>query len=151
MHVVSIVINISNFPKFIHNSQMQQKCSSLAPSALQIPLWWLGQEPASQYSIVSFQLFHQVQFHTSIKKDNHGIPGMISGIKFPNLQCDVKQIRKVAVLIEEVLQDCHKVEIGKWLRFQDILWINQENLNYSQYWQNFKVAVPQQNAELNST
>ena len=58
---------------------------------------------------------------------------MTSGFKFPNLQCDVKQIRKVTVLIEEVLQDCHKVEIGKWLRFQDILWINQENLNYSQH------------------
>ena len=53
---------------------------------------------------------------------------MTSGFKFPNLQCDVKQIRKVAVLIEEVLQDRHKVEICKWLGFQAILWKNKENL-----------------------
>ena len=47
--------------------------------------------------------------------------GMTSGYKFPNLQCDVEHIREVAVLIEEVLQDCHKVQIGKWLGFQVIL------------------------------
>ena len=52
---------------------------------------------------------------------------MTLAYKFPNLRCDVKHIRKVTVLIEEVLQDCHKVEIGKCLGFQAILWMNQEN------------------------